>query len=93
MQGLEHVAREIGGVGARCESERDVARLTGIDYRGDGGVEGKGFAPSGFLVSVSFGLGWVGWNGDAYLSTQRELLSRAFTGPLTCVSTQNGHSV
>lgn len=46
VQGFEEVAGEVGGAGSRCESEGDGAGFAGVDYGGDGWVEGVGFTPS-----------------------------------------------
>lgn len=46
MQGFEQVAGEVGGAGSRCEGEGDRTGFAGVDYGGDGWVEGVGFAPS-----------------------------------------------
>lgn len=108
VEGLEHVAGEVWGVCAGGDPQGDGAGFARMDDGGDGGVEGEGFTPSGERVKgVSVwcsrskqvrrvAKGEIGPGGElhcTYLSTQRELLSRGFTGGVTCVSTQKGHSV
>lgn len=47
VEGLEHVAGEVWGVGAGGDAQGNGADFAGVHDGGDGGVEGEGFTPSG----------------------------------------------
>jgi len=46
VKSFEKVTREVGGARSRCEGKGNGAGFAGVDYRGDGWVEGVGFTPS-----------------------------------------------